>query len=886
MKAETRVGNAILTAFCGLTTGLMGCARSVTVPVFTGTNRTVVAEAADVPVKEGAMPKDWKEFPFVDANPAPLLHAEESRDGFLVYSRPINSPIYRETRPQPVERISSLAAFATPGERAQFNFAVYAATDLTGLSAEAVTPFPAEFRQVTYAPFRYVRYTEKGRYRVGPAYLVPVARAPLMERENRRYVLTMRVPDDAVPGLYRGTIRVSHAASGAPREIPYELRVLPFRLVRDPKKVYSAYVSNRYDMKRYVEYGHTTLPTLQLLWREKDDAFFVHDFESQMSAWRAAGGQEPTRLIALAGGISMLYKSIMGKWPVKRPQTDMPPDSFFERLERGLKAFATEWKAKGLPEIYVIGADEPEPGNMAYVTRVFKALHDAGIKTYVTSWSPNPSVKAALKPYVDVWCDMVFEDATRLAASGKREHWCYPNHSAYEIKDAYVQARGGRMTYGFGFWKAADTVLVPWAWSWHGARNAAAPKAIPQLADGMQVLKPDGTEWMEWFWEAFYAGMVDESYVYTLETAVARREGSSDPAVRKAVAEARACLAELRAAIPFCEKYLDVNHWRDDDFDSARMRLADRILRLQEFPEATTALPPSVLPELAAADSAPRTGGFVAELDRAGLLRRKAVPPKDFINVEPGCRVTRTGSTTVKAVIDIDREHGNVNGYKCTSPSVRATFDGGVDYNEYGFVSYKLRVKSNRVADEAARWPHCLLIYVKDANGRPKHKSLETKTDLAADEWHEVLLPLGGLPFTAEERRRGSHMLFYFEERDYSTGDRLELEIRDLELIGAKAPLVTDLEAHSCRRGADACRWSVRLLGFHEGSAVRTRASVFTRSGAYVSSEDAEIASANQSFATRIPKTLPPGAYVLKLELTDGTRVYQTRTADFEIVGF
>ena len=871
----------LLAAVC-----LAECGLRAAESVFTATNRTLVAATADVPVVDAPMPADWKEFPYADANPAPTLTAAETRDGFLVYTRPITRPVYRETHPLPVERATTLRAFATPGERAQLNFAVYAAEDLADLAAAAKTPFPAEFRQVTYAPFKYVRYTEKGRYRVGPAYLVPVARTPLGRGENRRYVLTMRVPDDAAPGLYRGTIRLAAAAKGSVRDLAYELRVLPFRLRRDPAKTYSAYVSNRYDMRRYVEYGHTTLPTLQVLWNAQDDSFFVHDFDRQLADWRAAGGREPTRYIALAGGVGMLYKSLMGKWPVKRPQTDMPPDEFFERLEKGLRTFAADWKAKGRPDIYVIGADEPELGNMPYVTRVFKALHAAGVKTYVTSWSPSPAVKAALGPYVDVWCDMTFETPAALAASGKAEHWCYPNHNAYEIKDAVVQARGGRMTYGFGFWKAADSVLVPWAWSWHGARSVTPPKSIPQLADGMQVLKPDGTEWIEWFWEAFYAGMVDEAYVYTLETAIERRKGQPDPKARKALAEARACLADLRAAIPFCEKYLDANHWRDDDFDSARAGLADQILKLEAFPEQSADLPPSVLPDVADADRTPPSDAFFAQMDAAGLLRRKAVPPADFENVEPGVKVSQLDATTVKAVIDVDREHGNVNGYKCTSPSVKATFSGGVDYNEFGFVSYKLRVKSNRSADDAARWPHCLLFYARGENGKSVHRSLATKTDLAADEWHEVMLPLGQLPFSPTERRNGLHMLFYFEERNYSTGDRLELEIRDLCLVGARSPLAADLAAYACRAGANEVRWSVRLFGLREAAVARGRVSVVGADGSVVASEDVEIASADETFLLRLPKPLKPGSYELKLELRDDTRSYQTRTARFPVVAF
>ena len=179
---------------CAIAVGGVLSANSFTTPV---------AERPDEPVPSGAMPADWREYPFVDAVAEPSFTAREREDGFLVFSRPITEPVYRETRPQAGERVESLHAFAARGERAQLNFAVYPGRDIVGFAAVAETPFAARLEQVTYAPFVYDHYQVRGKYRVGPAYLVPSARTPLRRGEPLRYVLTMRVPKDAAPGRRR-----------------------------------------------------------------------------------------------------------------------------------------------------------------------------------------------------------------------------------------------------------------------------------------------------------------------------------------------------------------------------------------------------------------------------------------------------------------------------------------------------------------------------------------------------------------------------------------------------------------------------------------------------------------------------------------------------------
>ena len=104
---------------------------------------TSLAECPDEPVPSGMMPTNWVEHPFQESNPEPDLTDGERRSGFMIFSRPITEPIYRETKPLNAERVYSLRGFAAQGERAQFNFAVYPDRDIDGFGAVADLPFSA-----------------------------------------------------------------------------------------------------------------------------------------------------------------------------------------------------------------------------------------------------------------------------------------------------------------------------------------------------------------------------------------------------------------------------------------------------------------------------------------------------------------------------------------------------------------------------------------------------------------------------------------------------------------------------------------------------------------------------------------------------------------------
>lgn len=137
------------------------------------------------------------------------------------------------------------------------------------------------------------------------------------------------------------------------------------------------------------------------------------------------------------------------------------------------------------------------------------------------------------------------------------------------------------MTYGFGFWRSGYSTMIPWMWSWNEG------KPVPGIAFGGQMLTDSGDELIEWEWESVREGIVDGSYLYTLQEAIVRREGTDDPRLRSLLKDARNLLQEIWNSIPPESKYLADNHWSDGEFESRRAELAAMILKLKEHRRST-----------------------------------------------------------------------------------------------------------------------------------------------------------------------------------------------------------------------------------------------------------------------------------------------------------
>jgi len=189
-------------------------------------------------IKEFPPPQGFAEVPSTDKRLPPPPAAGDLAAGFMLYSRDAARSVRRDSAPELNEITTELTAFAAPGEYEPWTFCVYALRDLAGVTV-AVGPLQGEGGAVIPADhldlraLNYVwRKAEGASYAWEPGFLEHRDSVAIPRETSQRWWLTVKVPDDARPGVYRARIEVT--AGGKTRELTALLRVLPFALENAP----------------------------------------------------------------------------------------------------------------------------------------------------------------------------------------------------------------------------------------------------------------------------------------------------------------------------------------------------------------------------------------------------------------------------------------------------------------------------------------------------------------------------------------------------------------------------------------------------------------------------------------------------------------------------
>ena len=731
------------------------------------------------------VPDGAKEVPFIETAPEPILTGPEKERGYLLFQRPLTESVYPNTRPLPEERIEALVAFATPGEFEPVTFALYPVRPLQNLkvrvspltcSAGEIPASSVDVRLAAYWNVGYPAYTTLTTYRRVPELLERVTVHSSPAGECQCYWLTVHVPDDAKPGLYRGTVHVWDDGFGQAVEIPLALRVLGFRLQKDPHKHFSAYFYTRNrilyrgrdeafirraadkDYQAMIDYGLDMLPTLYL--NCADGKRITLADAGELERMLAAGLKGPAPVTA-DNVIARIYRETTpggthaNHWRVN----PLPSPVFYDRVTELFRAFEIERKTKGWPEFICCPIDEVDASCKEFGTKVYAAVKAAGLRTYATK-DPIGADAADYAPYLDIWCSQPYSvPYDRIVSQSRYEYWCYPNHNAGEIKDRRVMCKGGRMTYGFGFWRSGYTTLIPWHWGW-----PSEPDPFDYLQGRFsgcgQRVDDDGEVIPAVYWACFREGYDDARYLYTLQQAIVEREGSKDPACLAAVSQGRRLLQETWDAIHVQPKYLAEGMWPSEEFDAVRWRLGTQTARLLEYPAATKAIAPSVL----VAGSARRQPALEipSPYDTASRLGRLETFDLggSFVGWKNGTAEGTTeiteaarhvGKIGLRWTVGVDHQHdgGEGGNYPVGWPRVGRDFKPDeLDMSHYDTLEFWIRIDSSRNEVGDDHTPIGLVI-----SSHRKSKALYEKTVNLGGE-QRVWIPSWSL--TAPRRARRS----------------------------------------------------------------------------------------------------------------------------------
>ena len=861
------------------------------------------------PRPQPKVPDGAKEVPFDETAPEPALAEPEKERGYLLFQRPLTESVYPNTRPLSHERLEALVAFATPGEFEPVTFALYPVRPLQNLKVRAssltsslgeISAGRIDVRLATYWNVGFPAYTTLNTYRRVPELLERVTVHTSPAGECQWYWLTVHVPNDAKPGLYRGTVTVWDDGFGQAVEIPLALRVLAFPLQKDPRKHFSAYFYTRNkalykgrdeafirqaadkDYQAMADFGLDMLPTLYL--GCEDGKRIVLKDVGELKPMLAAGLKGPAPVTA-DSAIARIYRDTTpgGKHESHWRVEPMPPPAFYERVTELFRAFEAERKAKGWPEFICCPIDEVDASCKEFGTKVYAAVKAAGLRTYATK-DPIGADAADYAPYLDVWCSQPYSmPYDRIVSQSRYEYWCYPNHNAGEIKDRRTMCKGGRMTYGFGFWRSGYTTLIPWHWSWPSEPDPFDYLRGRYSGCGQRV-DDDGEVIPAVYWSCFREGYDDARYLYTLQQAIVQREASKDPACLAAVSEGRRLLQETWDAIRVQPKYLADGMWPSEEFDAIRWRLAAQTVRLLEYPAVGTAIAPSVLVATSARPKPATDSPSPFETpDRAGSRETLDLGGSfdDWKNgtaegkTEVSQAVGHAGKLGLRWTVGIDHKNDGGEGgrYPVGWPRVGRDFKPGqLDMSRSDTLEFWIRIDSNRdeVADD-----HTPIGLVISSHGKKK-ALYETTVDLGGAQ--RVWVPLrfsvkrmmaaaeaGAEPWTSVSR-----VQLFLSEHDYAHGTRLVFDVGEVSLLRLTAPVIAGMDApRHVLLPRRTLAFAFEVIG--TGAVVKGSHAV---AATLVGAEGAVHTEARQDLADPHRMALPlsatkPGAYTLRLTIWD-----------------
>ena len=175
---------------------------------------------------------------------------EEKKKGYIVFVRDYAEKIHTNTVPKPEEIVDKIELFASPGEYQPVSLGIYPLEDLKGFKV-STTLLKSESGAIIpdaniTMKMGYLQMLQIGKdiTRAGFNILVKAdpLDIPLTHKRwgvdiagTRQYWLTVKVPENAVPGKYSGEVKFSGLKPDNSFSLPVELEVLPFKLLEDPE---------------------------------------------------------------------------------------------------------------------------------------------------------------------------------------------------------------------------------------------------------------------------------------------------------------------------------------------------------------------------------------------------------------------------------------------------------------------------------------------------------------------------------------------------------------------------------------------------------------------------------------------------------------------------
>ena len=532
---------------------------------------------------------DWRPPPPTD---------QQTNDGYLLFARPYTEPVLYKAVPESEEIVSSLSISACRGEFEPVTFSIYPLTDIeslevtaSGLQGPDGSSIPAsaiDIRKVTYqSVWKNIRAFTAVEHLLRTFDILN-----LTEGRTQRLWLTARIPDDAAPGRYSGTVSLDTGESQA--RLPLNVRVLPFELSEPDEMAYFMYfpgvghrIYSNEDFFRKIAADHRD---------HGMSSFTIYNTHY----WKDEDSQEPslhldTRYpgylhhapygVSYAKMIEILQEAGIGSRVPLLEITNMSPST------RQVKELYEVYQERNWPQVaFYIGDEIDFPERIEAARRPLEALkrEAPNIKTATALGAIG---KEALGHMYDIWvgCSAP-EDVKECLALGKAP-WTYSCRQTHEIGPAFVRHFFGRHPFkvglkGVGLWAythdevffdryvqlikySEDLVFTPDMTQIHGHIYCEDNRIIPLVT-----------------WEAVREGIDDYRYMLTLkkiaESALAGAEESERTAGEAGMKVLREITDGINPAYALDDKKYGRQWQVFDDMDGFRAEIIEAILAIDK----------------------------------------------------------------------------------------------------------------------------------------------------------------------------------------------------------------------------------------------------------------------------------------------------------------
>ena len=381
------------------------------------------------------------------------------------------------TEPRPGQLKDKISIFAAQGEYEPATVSVRAKTELKGVSVTLINDLASKTGEKipkSAVDIRLVDPFEERTKKKVESYLLPQKTVDIPAKTTRRFWITVKVPADAKPGLYRSKLLVSKPVTrlgpdlGKPDSIEmldYEVNVLPIKLLsaKETGMVYFMYNATGYFSKEFIteeyqtkvfedmrEHGMTTITAY--LHPVVDDKFTLTgrrgknlSFEQTMRMLKKTNLVAPGVPVIWIGAESYGYPESLNVW------------------ENVLEAA----KKNNWPEIVFYIFDEPEWADNSFrgfMKRVndFRGKFSQYNLRIMTALGSSRSIQVA-GYYYDIWNGCM---AQRIGESGviaeakmrKKELWFY------DCMMAPIDAEMDRYFFGVWAWVSGTKGCSHWAY--------------------------------------------------------------------------------------------------------------------------------------------------------------------------------------------------------------------------------------------------------------------------------------------------------------------------------------------------------------------------------------------------------------------------------------